>query len=153
MKYQLIHHTKGLVSDKINQKLLVSLFDVSAGSFSLTATMQALEAQEERKAAERSEEGKEWCYKHPGATAISSWISAASATEGMNGQTRGRGVRLRACACTHPCTEEERWQRSAPNAGPEGRSRARRAKLLSGSWLGKRCCNIKYLASKEISRQ
>jgi len=72
MKYQLIHHTKGLVSDKINQKLLVSLFDVSAGSFSLTATMQALEAQEERKAAERSEEGKEWCYKHPGATAISS---------------------------------------------------------------------------------
>lgn len=52
-----MHHTKGLVSDKSNQKLLVSLFDVLAVSFSLTVTMQALEAQE-CKAAARSEEGK-----------------------------------------------------------------------------------------------
>lgn len=53
-----MHRTKGLASDKSNQKLLVSLFDVLAVSFSLTVTMQALEAQEECKAAERSEEGK-----------------------------------------------------------------------------------------------
>lgn len=52
-----MHHTKGLVSDKSNQKLSVSLFDVLAVSFSLRVTTQALEAQD-CKAAERSEEGK-----------------------------------------------------------------------------------------------
>lgn len=70
-----MHHTKGLVSDKSNQKLLVSLFDVLAVRFSLTLTMQALEAQEECKAAQRSEEGKKYRYKHLRATAIFSCTS------------------------------------------------------------------------------
>lgn len=51
-----MHHTKGLVSDKSNQKLLVCLFDVLAVSFSFPVTTQALEAQEDCKAAERPEE-------------------------------------------------------------------------------------------------
>lgn len=50
-----MHHTKGLVSYKSTQKLLVSLFDVFGARLFLTATMQALGAQEESKAAERSE--------------------------------------------------------------------------------------------------
>lgn len=41
-----MHHTKGLVSDKSNQKLLVSLFDVVAVCFSLTVTTLALQVQE-----------------------------------------------------------------------------------------------------------
>lgn len=49
---------KGLVSYKSTQRLLVSLFDVFAARLFLTATMQALGAQEECKAAERSEQGK-----------------------------------------------------------------------------------------------
>lgn len=60
-----MHHTKGLASDKSNQKLLVFLFDVSAVPFSLTVTMQALEVQGECKAAEKSQEGKASSRKYP----------------------------------------------------------------------------------------
>lgn len=74
-----MHHTAGLVSDKSNQKLLVSLFDVLAVRFSLTT--QALEAQEEQRAAGRSEEGNKSCYKHLRATGIFLCISPFSNTK------------------------------------------------------------------------
>lgn len=77
-----MQHTTGLVSDKSNQKFLVSLFDVLAVRFSLT--MQALEAKEEHRAAGRSEEGNKSCYKHLRATSILC-TSPFSNTKGMKG--------------------------------------------------------------------
>lgn len=59
MKYQLMHHTKGLVSYKSTQKLLVSLFDVFAARLFLTATMQALGARRSAKQQKDLNRGKE----------------------------------------------------------------------------------------------
>lgn len=113
-----MHHTKGLASDKSNQKLLVFLFDVFAVRFSLTVTMQALEVQEECKAAEKSQEGKASSRKYPRARDVE-WPEAS---EGMSW---GQRVCVCVCVCAHLCTEREglhRLHRAAPNIIFEGRN-------------------------------
>lgn len=102
-----MHHTKGLVSDKSNQNLLVSLFDVVAVCFSLTVTTLALQVQE----------GVKWQKNLKG---IVLWISEGHGHFPMMGTEEwieGRGC-VSVCSCTHLCTEKEglyQLYQSGPN--------------------------------------
>lgn len=128
-----MHHTKGLVSDKSNQKLSVSLFDVLAVSFSLRVTTQALEAQEckQQKDVKRGKSSVVTSEGH-GHLLMHRSFQWHQGNERMKRRQRGC-----VCVCALLCTEEERLHWSAPSTVPEGRNRTRRAMFLSGGQLGR----------------
>jgi len=120
-----MHHTKGLVSDKSNQKLLLSLFDVDAACFSLTVTTLALQVQE----------GVKW---QKNLKSIVLWISEGHRHFPMMGTeewTEAEGVCL--CAHAHTCVQRKKdYTDYTSQVQILGRNMIRRAVFLSGSEAG-----------------